>query len=62
VKEKGQWNLRDVIGAKTTFDFPVSKDQEIKALPATGGASEPNMDEESVGDSEDEEDLQPPVD
>ena len=33
VKEKGEWLIRDVVGAKTSIDFAVSKDAEIKPRP-----------------------------
>jgi hypothetical protein len=34
IKEKGIWYIRDVVGAKTSIDFPVSQDSEIRAKPA----------------------------
>ncbi len=41
IKEKGAWFIRDVVGAKTSIDFPVSQDSEIKAKP--GVISEPEL-------------------
>lgn len=43
IKEKGTWFIRDVIGAKTSIDFPVSTDSEIKAKP--GVISDPSLSE-----------------
>jgi hypothetical protein len=31
IKEKGAWYIRDVIGAKTTIDFPVTAESQITA-------------------------------
>jgi len=33
IKEKGAWFIRDVVGAKTSIDFPVSQENEIRAKP-----------------------------
>jgi hypothetical protein len=33
LKEKGVWFIRDVVGAKTSIDFPVSQENEIRAKP-----------------------------
>ena len=33
IREKGSWYIRDVVGAKTSIDFPVSKDSIITAKP-----------------------------
>lgn len=33
IREKGVWKIREVVGSKTTFDFPVSKDSVITASP-----------------------------
>jgi hypothetical protein len=33
IKEKGIWYIRDVVGAKTSIDFPISADSEIRAKP-----------------------------
>jgi hypothetical protein len=33
IKEKGAWFIRDVVGAKTSIDFPVTQDSEIRAKP-----------------------------
>ncbi len=41
IKEKGAWFIRDVIGAKTRIDFPVSGDSEIRAKP--GQITEPGL-------------------
>jgi hypothetical protein len=41
IKEKGAWFIRDVIGAKTRIDFPVSVESEIRAKP--GVISEPDL-------------------
>ena len=41
IKEKGAWFIRDVIGAKTRIDFPVSGDSEIRAKP--GEITEPGL-------------------
>jgi hypothetical protein len=41
IKEKGAWYIRDVVGAKTSIDFPVSQDSEIKAKP--GVISQPEL-------------------
>lgn len=41
IKEKGAWYIRDVVGAKTSIDFPVSQDSEIKAKP--GIISQPEL-------------------
>ena len=41
IKEKGAWFIRDVIGAKTRIDFPVSAESEIRAKP--GVISEPEL-------------------
>ena len=45
IKEKGAWFIRDVVGAKTSIDFPVSQESEIKAKP--GVISEPELDKTS---------------
>ncbi|MEY4629932.1 MAG: hypothetical protein RIQ81_52 [Pseudomonadota bacterium] len=37
VREKGAWFLRDVIGKKTTIDFPVSAENKIEATPGVIG-------------------------
>lgn len=37
VREKGLWLLRDVIGRKTTIDFPVSAENKIEAKPGVIG-------------------------
>lgn len=41
IKEKGAWFIRDVLGAKTRIDFPVSAESEIRAKP--GVISEPEL-------------------
>jgi len=41
IKEKGAWFIRDVVGAKTSIDFPVSAESEIRAKP--GVISEPGL-------------------
>lgn len=33
IREKSTWYIRDVIGAKTTIDFPVTVDSQITAKP-----------------------------
>ena len=33
IKEKEMWRVRDVVGAQTTFDFPLSAASLIKARP-----------------------------
>ena len=40
IKEKGAWFIRDVVGAKTSIDFPVTQDSEIRAKP--GVITEPD--------------------
>ncbi len=42
IKEKGAWFIRDVVGAKTSIDFPVTQDSEIRAKP--GVITEPEAD------------------
>jgi uncharacterized lipoprotein NlpE involved in copper resistance len=45
LKEKGVWFIRDVVGAKTSIDFPVSQENEIRAKPGVisePAATEPN--------------------
>ena len=36
VKEKGIWLIRDVMGNKTSIDFPVSEESKITAKPGPG--------------------------
>lgn len=36
IKEKGAWYIRDVIGNKTSIDFPVSEESKITARPGPG--------------------------
>lgn len=36
VKEKGLWLMRDVLGNKTSIDFPVSEEAKIQARPGPG--------------------------
>ena len=43
IKEKGVWFIRDVVGAKTSIDFPVSQESEIRAK--AGVISDPSLDE-----------------
>ena len=33
IKEKGKWLIREVVGNKTTFDFPISELSIITASP-----------------------------
>jgi hypothetical protein len=35
IKEKGAWFIRDVLGAKSTIDFPITQDSMITAKPGT---------------------------
>ena len=41
IKEKGAWFIRDVVGAKTSIDFPVSAESEIRAK--AGVVTEPGL-------------------
>jgi hypothetical protein len=41
IKEKGAWFIRDVVGAKTSIDFPVTQDSEIRAKPGVITEPEP---------------------
>jgi hypothetical protein len=41
VKESGVWLMRDVLGNKTTIDFPVSEESRISAKPGPGIDEEP---------------------
>lgn len=43
IKEKGAWFIRDVVGAKTSIDFPVSQESEIRAK--AGVISDPSLSE-----------------
>lgn len=36
IREKSTWYIRDVVGAKTTIDFPVSEESKITAKPGPG--------------------------
>lgn len=42
IKEKGKWLVREVVGNKTTFDFPTSELSKISAKP--GVISNPELD------------------
>ncbi|MFK7825116.1 MAG: hypothetical protein AB8G05_13250 [Oligoflexales bacterium] len=44
IKEKGKWLVREVVGNKTTFDFPTSELSKITAKP--GEISNPELDQE----------------
>lgn len=41
VKENGLWLIRDVLGNKTSIDFPVSEESRISAKPGPGIDDEP---------------------
>ncbi|NRA44689.1 MAG: hypothetical protein HRU09_07020 [Oligoflexales bacterium] len=43
IKEKGKWLVREVVGNKTTFDFPTSELSKITAKP--GQISDPSLDQ-----------------
>jgi hypothetical protein len=47
IREKGAWFIRDVIGAKTSIDFPVTQDSQISAKP--GVISEPELNQSTPG-------------
>ena len=49
VRENSLWLIRDVIGAKTTIDFAVHGESEIKASPGPGIDSPSDIPEESNG-------------
>ncbi len=38
IREKSTWYVRDVVGAKTTIDFPVSEESKITAKPGDNTA------------------------
>ncbi|MCB9228604.1 MAG: hypothetical protein H6618_03250 [Deltaproteobacteria bacterium] len=40
IRERGLWKIRDVIGSKTTFDFPLSEDSRIEASPSSASDQE----------------------
>lgn len=50
IKEKGAWFIRDVVGAKTRIDFPVSTDSEINAKP--GVISDPSLSAPNTGEEQ----------
>lgn len=41
VREKGVWYIRDVVGHKTSIDFPVSEESRITAKAGTTSVKEP---------------------
>jgi hypothetical protein len=51
VRENGVWYIRDVLGNKTSIDFPVSEESRITAK-AGGGASAPKEAEPEVVEPE----------
>lgn len=51
-KEKGVWYIRDVVGAKTSIDFPVTQDSEIRAKPGVISTPSPTTDQETEQPSE----------
>lgn len=48
IREKGTWLIRDVIGAKTSFDFPVSKNTEVKPRPEGQRTEVPDDDDSGL--------------
>lgn len=40
IREKSAWYIRDVVGAKTSIDFPVSEDSKITAKPGDNTGNE----------------------
>ena len=50
IKESGAWLIRDVVGNKTSVDFPVSEESKITAK--AGGASQLNDDVETEIETE----------
>ncbi len=50
VKENGLWMIRDVLGNKTSIDFPVSEESKITAKPGPGIDEEepPQADDQGV--------------
>lgn len=44
VKEREAWSIRDVIGQKTSIDFPVSQDSRIEARPGDNHPPPPDED------------------
>ena len=44
VKEREAWSIRDVIGQKTSIDFPVSQDSRIEARPGDNNPPPPDED------------------
>jgi len=51
IKENGQWVIRDVLGNKTSIDFPVSAESRITAKPGAGIDAPEDMPMEAEGDS-----------
>ena len=47
VKENGQWAIRDVLGNKTSIDFPVSAESRITAQPGPGVDTSDDLPDES---------------
>ena len=48
VKENGLWMIRDVLGNKTSIDFPVSEESKITAKPGPGIDEEVPPDDQGV--------------
>lgn len=50
VREKGVWYIRDVLGNKTTIDFPVSEESRITAKPGAPPSKETEPEPEVLED------------
>ena len=66
VREKGVWYIRDVLGHKTSIDFPLSEESRITAKAGSNSVKEPEPEvvpetsEEQTGQEDDPESSEAP--